>query len=278
VKRLFRYLIIICTILLLTDTTFAAQNFGPRKKKAKELKEKKIVIESPMQRLPEHEKLYYTVRWLGIPVGMITASINGIRKINGRDAYELEVIAKANDFCSKIYRVEDRFVSYMDVEGLYTLRHEVNRREGRYKKDAVTNFDQERHVANFENFLDGSKKTFKIPEGVQDTLSASYYFRLLPIEVGKKIDYKVCNNESNYNLFGLVRTKKFVRLPRIGRKAAFHIQPYAKVITGSKVKRGRVSGYFSCDKYRIPLLAVVEAPVLTKVTVSLYKIETGQNE
>src|SRR5574340_290735 len=75
-----------------------------------------------LSRLPESEELTYKVKWLGIPVGIATARINGIKKINGRDAYELVITAKTNDFCSKIYKVEDRYVSYMDVKEFYTLR------------------------------------------------------------------------------------------------------------------------------------------------------------
>jgi len=211
----------------------------------------------------------------GHSVGTITASVKGIENIKGRDAYVLEVTAKTNNFCSAIYKVEDRFVSYMDTEHFYTLRHEVYRREGKYKKDAVTEFDQVNHKAYFENFLDKSKKDFDIPPNIQDTLSASYYFRLLPVEIGKRIEYAVCNNESNYQLFGVVESKEYIRLPKVGKRGAFHIQPYAK-LKGEKVKKGKVSGYFSTDSKRIPLLAVVQAPMFTEVNASLEKIEYRQ--
>lgn len=232
-----------------------------------------IVIEAPASKLPQYERLTYQVRWLGVPVGTIAASIKGIKKIQGRDAYELEVVAKTNSFCSAIYKIDDRFVSYMDAENNHTLRHEVYRREGNYKKDAVTDFDQLNYKAHFKNFLDNSEKDFKIPPGVQDTLSACYYFRTLPIKIGDRIEYAVCNNESNYQLFGLIEGKEFIRIPRLGRKESFYIQPYAK-LEGEKVKKGKVSGYFSCDARRVPLLAVVRAPMFTEVVAYLYKIET----
>jgi hypothetical protein len=243
--------------------------------KGEKKKVEDIVIEKPEPKLPEYEKLTYQVRWLGLPVGTITASINGIKQIQGRDAYELEVKAKTDGFVEAIYKVDDRFVSYLDVENLYTLRHEVYRREGRYKKDAVTDFDQVNHKAHFKNFLDGSEKDFDIPPGVQDTLSAAYYFRTLSVDVGDKIEYKVCNNESNYELFGMVESKEFIRVPKLGVKEVFHIQPYAK-LKGEEVKKGKASGYFSCDKERLPLMAVVQAPLFTEVSVSLYKIEDRQ--
>ena len=236
-----------------------------------------IDIESQESRLPDYEKITYEVKWLGLPVGTLTTSIIGIKNFNGRDAYVLEATMKSNAFISRIYKIEDRFVSYMDVEKLYTLRHEVYRRDGSYKKDAITEFDQENHKAHFKNFIDKSEKTFDIPEGVHDVLSAYYYFRLLPIKVGGKADYHVCNNESNYQFFSLVKQKVLMRLPNSGAKEekAFLMQPYA-LFKGEQVKKANVKAYFSLEKKRIPLLVILKGPIFTEVTISLIKIEEKQ--
>ncbi len=268
--------LLIACIMLSTQILYAGQNFTTSNRKAAEKVKKEIVIEPPQPQLPEYEYLKYTVRWLGIPVGYITASIKGIKTMRNRRAYLLEVVVKTNAFCSAIYKIDDRFLSYMDVEGKYTLRHEVYRREGRYKKDAVTDFDQIAHRAHFKNFLDGSEKDFDIPPNVQDTLSASYYFRLLPVDIGARIEYAVCNNEAIYKLLGVIESKDFIKVPGLGKRAAFFMQPYAK-LKKKRVKKGRASGYFSTDSKRLPLLAVVRAPILTKVTASLSEIAYGQD-
>jgi len=272
-KRLI--LIVACTIFLV-QTLYAGQNFTFSNKKLPEKISKEIVIEPPQSRLPENEHLKYIVRWLGVPVGYITASIKGTKVIKGREAYMLEVIVKTNAFCSAIYKIDDRYLSYMDTEGAYTLRHEVYRREGRYKKDAITDFDQINHRAHFKNLLDGSEKDFDIPPRVQDTLSACYYFRLLPVEIGKRIEYAVCNNEAVYQLFGAIESQDFINIPGLGKRQAFYMQPYAK-IKDETVKKGRVSGYFSTDSKRLPLLAAVKAPMFTEVTASLSEIVYGQS-
>ncbi len=270
-KKLFFLL----TVILIAQNIYASQNFMPANIREKQEIAEHIVIEPAQTGLPEYESLVYSVRWLGMPVGHITASTNGIKEINGRKAYELEVIAKTNAFCSAIYKIDDRFVSYMDAENFHTLRHEAYRREGRYKKDAVTDFDHVNKKAHFKNLLDGSEKTIDIPYGVQDTLSACYYFRLLPVELDEKIEYAVYNNEDIYQLFGIIKVKDFIRLPKSGRKPAFHIQPYAQ-LQGEQVKKGRVSGYFSVDEKRLPLLAVVQASMFTEITAYLDSIEYRQ--
>ena len=235
---------------------------------------KEIQIKTPPKKLTLGEKLTYQVRWLGIPVGTIVASTAPqLGQINGRSAYKVKVVVRTNDFCSKIYKIEDEFVSYIDAETMTTLRHEVYRREGRYRKDAITDFNQQEHMAHFENFLDKSKKTFKISENTQDTLSACYYFRILKLKLDDRIKYFVVNNEQNYELFGVIEDKKFINIKNLGDFESFFIQPYAKVLGGEKVKKGKVSGYFSADEERLPLLAIVEAPMFTKVTATLAGIE-----
>ncbi len=225
-------------------------------------------IEAPEKRLQVAQVLTFNVQWLGISVGNITTSVKAIQNINGREAYVLEATFQSNAFLSAIYKIEDRYVSYMDVERLYTLRNEVYRRDGKYKKDAITEFDQDKHIAHFQNFIDNSRKDFQVPEGVHDALSAFYYFMLVPLKLQEKIELPVCNNEANYQLLGMVESIMMTKTPGAGERKAFLIQPYAR-LKGEKVQKGNLKAYFSCDKRRIPLLAVLRGPVFTEVSVAL---------
>lgn len=242
-------------------------------------KEQKLNVEIvlPQEQLPAYEKLTYKVRWLGITVGTLTTSIQGIQEYKDRDAYVLEATMQTNAFLSKIYKIEDRFVSYMDAEKKYTLLHQVHRSEGGYKKDAITEFDQINHRAHFKNFTDNTEKDFDIPGGVHDILSAYYYFMLLPLSVGNSVEYQVCNNEKNYKFFGLIQSKASLMLPALDKKKreAFRMQPHAK-LKGQKVDKGTVEAYFSCEKRRLPLYVVVKGPIFTEVTLTLVKIENRE--
>jgi hypothetical protein len=234
-----------------------------------------ITIKEPERRLPEYETLTFDLRWIGIPVGTVTMSVKGIRKINDRDAYVLEAAFESNKFLSSIYKINDRFVSYMDVEKLYTLRQEVYRREGSYRKEAITDFDQINHKAHFKNSVDKSEKIIDIPEGVQDTLSACYYFMLLPLKLGDRIDYYVYNSEQTYQLIGVVDEKVFIKTPVLGLKESFRMQPYVR-LEGKKVQKGDLSAYFSCDKRRVPLMGKIEGVIFTEAVFTLSKITTGE--
>jgi len=229
-------------------------------------------IKVPLAGIPGYERVTYRVKWLNVPVGTLVVSVKGIKKIRERDAYEIEIIAKTNDLCSKIYKVDDRYVSYIDAKELYALRHEVYRREGRYKKDAVTDFDQINHRAHFRNFLDRSEKNFDIPSRVQDPVSAYYYFRTIPMVIGSGATFWVCNNESNYQMFGVVEKRELVKIPGIGQREGLFIQPYA-ALDGKVVRKGKASGYFSCDEKRLPLIAILRAPLFTTIVAYVEKVE-----
>jgi hypothetical protein len=232
------------------------------------------VIPGPQLRLPVYERLTYELKWMGLSVGTLVTTIKGVENINGRDAYVLEAVASTKPFFSHIYKIEDRFVSYMDVEKLYTLRHEVHRSEGRHRKEAVTDFDQVNHKAHYHNITDKSEKDFEIPPDTQDTLTASYYFMLLPMKMGDRLEYAVCNNEKNYRLLAFIGARGRVRLPNsMGEKDGFLVEPFASETEGKMVDKGRVSAYYSWDERRLPLYAVIKAPVLTSVTVALTGVD-----
>ncbi|MCG8432180.1 MAG: DUF3108 domain-containing protein [Candidatus Omnitrophica bacterium] len=230
----------------------------------------------PVELLPAYEKLTYSVRWVGLPIGTLAVSIKAGQEYRGREVYLLEAVMKTNDFLSRIYRIGDRYISYMDARKLHTLRHEVYRRDGSYKKDAVTEFDQDRHRARFKDLLDNSEKTFPVPPGVHDLLSSFFHFQLIPLSAGDTIEYYVCNNEKNYTLIHSVVSSASLRLSRLRKEPwrALVVEPAAfRIQDNSPVKKGRVTAYFSSDPRRILLMAVVKGPIFTRVTFTLENIE-----
>ncbi len=218
--------------------------------------------------LPEKETLTFRVKWIGVPAGMITMEIKGIEEVRGRRAYRLEVTAKTTGLCRTLYRIEDKYVSYLDVERLYTLRTEVHRLEGGYKKDAVTDFDQDLHVAHFKSLTDGSEKTFDIPPDIQDTISAAYAMRTRVLEVKGSYEVKICNSEKNYDIFLNVLGTGVLSVAGQGRQKVFLVKPYGH-LKGKEVRDGRMSGWISAEPGHVPYRIVIKAPVFTQVTAFL---------
>ena len=217
--------------------------------------------------LPDQEKLVYHVKWLGITAGEIVAEIKGHVMWKDRPCYLIDVSARTVGFAASIYKVDDHYTSYLDAEKYYTLRHEERRHEGGFQKNAVTDFDHTAGKAYFTNATDGSHKVFDIPAGVQDTVTAAYAARLLPLEAGKVFAFKVSNSEKIYDLYATVTQR--TKIPYGGLEVnTLHLVPFAS-INGCEVREGRVSGFLSDDKRKIPLLVVIKAPVFTQVTATL---------
>ena len=145
--------------------------------------------------------------------------------------------------------------------------------QGRYKKDAITIFDQVKGKAYFRNLLDKSEKVFDIPQGVHDFLSAYYLFRTLALKVGDKVRYTVSTNEKNYQVVVLVKSQAAVKLGALGNKKALVIQPYA-ILGGKELKTGTARGYYSLEGSRPLLCAVITAPVFTKITAFLSRTDS----
>lgn len=222
--------------------------------------------------LPEFEKLTYNLRWTVFNVGSLTAEIKGFKLYQGRPVYVLKLTFKSNAWLSKIFHIDSTFTSYMDAEYLYTLREEVDRKEGSYRKHAVVEYDQEAHVAYFHNYTDNSSKSFPIPEGVQDALSSVYYFRTLPLEAGKKIRYDIVIGEKVYDFHADLSRERMLSVGPYKHQQAIDVRPYA-YLDGERLKKGVMTGCFSKKAGRIPLSATIKTPIFTQASAFLVDVD-----
>lgn len=217
------------------------------------------------------KRYIYLMAWNGIPVGRIIAEFGDVTEYRGRKVYDVRLVTESNKFLSKIYRVEDKYHSYVDVETITSRWYEADRHEGNYRKHVVVEYDFEKMEAIYTNKTDGSVKRCEIFPGVQDPLSTVCYFMTLPVKLGEKVTIKVNLNEKNYEVIGDIEKLEAIRLPGIGVFPAFKIKPTA-VHNGKQYKKGRGYLYFSAYKDRNPLYGAVQIP-FGKVTATLRSIE-----
>jgi len=217
------------------------------------------------------ESYLYRIEWLGMPVGFVTFRIQREEVLNGRHVYVVTLEAETNKFADKIYRIRDKYTSFIDTKKLIPLRYDVDRSEGNYRKKATTLFDHAGGRAYFHNEVDSSSKEYEVPEGVVDPICAILRAKDMELNLGEYHVLHVANNESVYTINAVVACRDKVTLPDIGEFNAFFISPYA-VLKGKRVKKGTVSGYISDDKNRNLLYAELKAPLFTKLTATL--IET----
>ncbi|MGD1007127.1 MAG: DUF3108 domain-containing protein [Ignavibacteriaceae bacterium] len=194
------------------------------------------------------EKLTFDVKYGFVTAGIATMAIPGIKKISGRDAYNITFDVNSVPSFDWIYKVRDHYETYMDADGLFPWRFEQHIREGSYSRDFSAFFDQR----------DGKAKTtegeYKIPKNVNDIVSAFYYARTLnfsKLNVGGTIRLENFYKDSVYTLDVKYLGKEQVTVAA-GTFNCIIVEPI--IIKGGLFKsEGSIYVWLSDDNLRIPV-------------------------
>lgn len=123
------------------------------------------------------EKLTYKVYYnlFKLQAGTATFEVReALKKVNGRDCYNIVGTGKTSDACDMFFMVRDHYESYIDAELLMPWRFVRVVNEGGFKFDDYVRFDPLQKYA-----ISKKQKDIKqpMPENFHDVLSALYYFR-----------------------------------------------------------------------------------------------------
>lgn len=127
------------------------------------------------------EKLTFDISYGVITAGEAVMEVPSMRLINDRRAYEVNVKAKSLPSFDWMFKVRDRYTTYIDEKGIFPWRFDQIVREGKYSRDFSANFDPVAKTA-----VTTDKKTHTTPAYVHDVVSAFYYVRTLDLSKAKK--------------------------------------------------------------------------------------------
>lgn len=192
------------------------------------------------------EKLVFAMHYGLISAGDATLEIRNIAIIDSMPCYRIVSDARTNEFFSAFYKVRDRYESYMDTTELYSRRYEKHIREGSFKRDEVVLFDQDAHTATYKD------KVVPIAPRTQDILSAFYYIRTLPLEVGKDVSMANHTDGKNYPLIIRVHRRERVTVDA-GEFDCLVVEPILRG-PGLFSQKGRLTVWLTDDRYRMPVL------------------------
>jgi hypothetical protein len=119
----------------------------------------------------EGEKLTFDIKYGFVTAGIAVMQVQKIKRISGRNAFYITFEVNSVPSFDWIYKVRDRYETYLDVEGLFPWRFEQHIREGSFSRDFSAFFDHRKGIANT------SKGQFEVPLYVNDILSAFYIAR-----------------------------------------------------------------------------------------------------
>lgn len=194
------------------------------------------------------EKLTFDVRYGFVTAGIATMAIPKIKRISGREVYNITFEVNSVPSFDWIYKVRDHYETYLDVKGIFPWRFEQHIREGSYKRDFSAFFDQRNGRAKT------SQGVYKIPKYVNDIVSAFYYARTLDFSHLKKGDLIHLQNfykDTVYNLDVKYLGKDRVTVPA-GTFNCFVVEPI--IIKGGLFKsEGSIFIWLSDDELKIPI-------------------------
>lgn len=188
-----------------------------------------------------------------IKYGFVTAGDAIMRVIdtvhaNGRACHRIDFEVDSKPFFDWIYKVKDRYMTLMDVRGLFPWRFEQHIREGGYERDFTADFDQANHVART------SEGEYPVPSYVQDVMSAFYFARAVDFSSyrpGQKLFLQNFYKDSTYNLAVKFKGRQTIEV-EAGTFKCIIVEPLAQE-GGLFKSEGRVLVWLTDDQRRMPV-------------------------
>ena len=213
------------------------------------------------QRLPfaAGEHAVYQVRLGAFSVGTGTLSVTGLQTVRGEQTFHTVMTLRGGN---ALYRLDNRYESWIDTDGLFSHRFLQNVREGSYRRNRTFEFFPEQRTFRRH---DGETGTIPTSEPLDD-LSFLYYARTLPLEVGATYRLpRYFKADGNPVVLQVLR-RETIRVPA-GEFRTIVVRPIIQT-DGMFSEGGRAEVYFSDDRYRIPVYIRTNAGALP-ATISL---------
>ncbi|MBK8911696.1 MAG: DUF3108 domain-containing protein [Chlorobi bacterium] len=127
------------------------------------------------------EKLNFDVNYKFITAGKAVMQIaSKPETISDRPTYSVQFTVRTTSSFDNVFKVRDRYQTYIDIDGIFPWRFEQSVKEGNYSRDFSAIIDQRAKKAKT------TEGSFTTPPFVHDILSAMYYVRTLNLSAMKK--------------------------------------------------------------------------------------------
>jgi hypothetical protein len=192
-------------------------------------------------------KIYYTLAGVNFEAGIVHFNCMD-EQLNGKAVYHITATGKTIPFYDHLYKVRDRYETYIDTASLLPYRFTRSTLEGRIKKYENIQFNRGVHTVISDSGV------FKVPACVQDVLGALYYIRNMPVEnlrPGDKIDFEMFLDNRLYKSYIRFMGREMITT-RYGKFHAIKIKPL--LIKGSMFEAGeKMTVWVTDDPNHIPI-------------------------
>ena len=198
--------------------------------------------------------VYYAVAGIYIDAGNATFT-NVLEKMNNKPVYHISGVGKTNPSYDWIYKVRDKYETFIDTATLQPLKFLRNVNEGGYKKYENVTFNRNANTAVT------TEGVFKVPDCVQDVLSAISYARNIDFAKYKpndKIPFTMFLDNEVFNMYIRYLGKETVKT-KYGKFKAFKFKPL--LLKGTIFEGGeKMTVWVSDDANHIPIR--IESPIV----------------
>lgn len=198
-------------------------------------------------------RVYYTLAGVYVSAGEATFTVN-LERMNNKPVYHITGDGKTYPFYDNFFKVRDRYESFIDTATLQPYKFIRNVYEGGYKKYENVSFNQVTNTAVSEEGVT------KVPNCIQDVLSALYYARNIDFDkykINDKVPFAMYLDNQVYNLYIRYLGKETIKT-KYGKFNAIKFKPL--LIKGTIFEGGeKMTVWVSDDGNHIPLR--VESPI-----------------
>jgi hypothetical protein len=210
------------------------------------------------------EELVYRATFGGLPAGTARMRVDGIEMVRGRPAYH---VVFSIDGGIPLFRVRDRYESWIDVETLASLRHRQQISEGRYKRNTTYEIYPER--AEYQKQGDSVRASVSNP---LDDGSFIYAVRAAGIRVGEtRRDDRYFRPDRNPVVLTGIR-QETVEVGA-GKFATTVVKPSIRT-SGIFSEDGQAQVWFTDDEQRYPVQVKAKFAKFS-LTLTLQSIQRG---
>ena len=210
--------------------------------------------------------VYYAVAGVYVNAGNATFT-SVLETLNNRPVYHITGEGKTNPSYDWIYKVRDKYETYIDTATMQPLKFVRNVNEGGYKKYQNITFNK---TANTAIATDG---VFKVPACVQDVVSSMYYARNVDfskLRPNDRVPFSMFLDNEVFNMYIRYVGREVVKT-KYGKFNALKIKPL--LLKGQIFEGGEdMTVWITDDANHIPIR--VESPlVVGKVKIDMMSHE-----
>jgi len=210
--------------------------------------------------------VYYNVAGIYLNAGIATFT-NTLETLNNKPVFHIVGEGKTNSTYDGLYKVRDKYETYIDTTTMQALKFVRNVNEGGYKKYQNVTFNK---AANTAITNDG---VFNVPACVQDVVSAVFYARNIDfsrLRPEDKIAFSMFLDNEVYNMYIRYLGKETIKT-KYGKFKAIKFKPL--LIKGTIFEGGeQMTVWVTDDGNHVPVR--IESPIVVgKVLIDMMGYE-----